>query len=324
MMSLSIRVLLASLLLLGCSSSESAPLSGAGGAEGTAGETSSSGEAGTAASRPLTGTITLSLKPASEVTMTAAFSVAGGTVYDGVVPEAFPLAVAQEEQGCQLLKPALPFCSAGCGGDAACVDDETCAPYPKAQNVGVLQLEGLGRASVTMEPFPPGFAYQSQALPHPPCEEGEPVRLSADGFSVATVCIAPLVVSTAVFPVQRGQALDLTWEAPAKADQTSVSIKLDVSHHGGKKGEIDCDVPDTGAFEIPAALVTALVDLGLAGYPTIVLTRRAKASSSEQPAISFAISSSIEREVDTGVTSCTEDVHCPTGQQCNTDKLTCE
>jgi hypothetical protein len=306
---------------LGCSSSESATPEGASGA---AGESGANGDAGAPALPPLLGTVTLSLKPASEATMSEAFSVAGGTVYDGLVPEAFPLTVALEEQGCQLRKPALPFCSAGCGGGAACVDDETCAPYPKAQNVGVLRLEGLGSEPVTMEPFPPGFAYQSKALPHPPCVEGAAVRLNADGFSAATVCIAPLVVSNSAFPVQRGQALKLSWEAPAQADQTRLLIKLDVSHHGGKKGEIDCDVPDTGVLEIPATLITALVDLGLAGYPTIVLTRIASAPSPDQPGIEFAISSGIEREVDTGITSCTDDAQCPTGQLCNTDKLTCE
>jgi hypothetical protein len=320
---LTIRVLLAASALVGCSSSATVAPASAGNA-GAAGETGANGDAGASGLAPLTGTITLSLKPASEATMTEAFSVAGGTVYDGPVPETFPLAVALDETGCQLLKPALPFCSGGCGGDAACVDDETCAPYPNAQNVGILQLEGLGSEPVTMEPFPPGFAYQSRALPHPPCLEGESVRLSAPAFSAASACVAPLVVFNTAFPVKRGQALALTWEAPSQTDQTRLLIKLDVSHHGGKKGEIDCNVPDNGAFEISASLVTALVDLGLAGYPTIVLTRVASASSPAQPAVQFAISSGIEREVDTGITSCTENVHCPTGQQCNTDKLTCE
>jgi len=318
-----VRVLLATSLLAGCSSSSSATPEGLGGAS-AGGEAGSTSNAGASGSLPLTGTIRLSLKAANETTMAKAFSVAGGTVYDGPVPEAFPLAVALEEPGCRLLKPKLPFCSSGCGGDAACVDDETCAAYPKAQNVGILRLEGLGSAPVTMDPFPPSFAYQSQALPHPPCVEGESVRLSADGFGVATPCIAPLIVVNTDFAVTRGQPLELGWEAPTQADQTRLLIKLDVSHHGGKKGEIDCDVPDTGMFEIPASLVTALVDLGLAGYPTIVLTRSASASSSDQPAVNFAVSSGIEREVDTGITSCTEDAHCPTEQRCNTDKLVCE
>ena len=135
---------------------------------------------------------------------------------------------------------------------------------------------------------------------------------------------APLVVTSAQFPVKRDLALPLLWEAPSEPALAHVHIKLDISHHGGKKGEIDCDVPDTGSFEIPAALVTALVDLGLAGYPTIVLSRVASSASSEAPHVAFLVSSSIEREVDTGITSCTEDSQCPADQRCDTDKLTCE
>jgi hypothetical protein len=324
-------VLLATLLVAGCSSSESATPEAAGGA-GAAGETGAAGDKGVAgeagatgmASAPLTGTITLRLKEANVATGAKAFSVAGGSVYDGPVPETFPLAVALEEAGCQLLKPALPFCSEACGGDAVCVADETCAAYPKPQNVGVLQVDGLVGGAASMEPFPPSFAYQSASLPHPPCVEGHEVTLSADGFQASASCIAPLIVTNTEFPVRPDQALELTWEPPADPDQTRILIKLDVSHHGGKKGEIDCNIPDTASFEIPASLVTALVDLGLAGYPTIVLTRASSASSSAEPAVKFEIFSGVEREVDTGIVSCTDDTQCPTDQACNMDKLVCE
>jgi hypothetical protein len=318
------RVFFAAALLIGCSSSGGAASTGDGGAGGSP-ETASAGSAGATSAPTLTGTFTLSLKDAVEATMTEAFSVAGGTVYDGAIPPVFPLVVEREEHDCQLLKPKIPFCSGGCGGDAACVDDETCAPYPKAQNVGIVRLDGLGAAPVTMGPFPPSFAYQSSALAYPPCVEGDAVRLQADGFRVQAACVAPLVVpNTDVLTVNRGQAVKLAWEPPTYPYLTRLLIRLDVSHHGGKKGEIECDVPDNGGFEIPASLVTALVDLGLAGYPTIVLTRVASASSMEQPDVKFVVSSGVEREVDTGITSCTDDTTCPAGQLCNTDKLTCE
>jgi hypothetical protein len=329
-----VPALFAASLVAACSSSESATPEGAGGA-GSAGDTSSAGDTGSAgdtslagsagtASAPLNGTITLRLKEANPVTGAKAFSVAGGTVYDGVVPEAFPLEVALEEPGCQLLKPSLPFCSEPCGGDAVCVADDTCVAYPKPQNVGVLRLSGLISGAAAMDPFPPSFAYQSESLPHPPCVEGEQVGLGANGLNIGVWCVAPLIVTNTEFPVRREQALELTWEAPAEPDRTRIQIKLDVSHHGGKKGEIGCDVPDSGSFEIPASLVTALVDLGLAGYPTIVLTRTASGSALDQPFFRFAISSGVEREVDTGIISCTEDTQCPTDQACNMDKLVCE
>src|SRR4029079_1958057 len=120
---------------------------------------------------------------------------------------------------------------------------------------------------------PPSFAYQSDALPNPPCAEGADVSLMADAFSMQEKCIAPFDLAPGVVAVKRGEAMPLTWNAPSMPDLARVQIRLDISHHGGKKGEIDCAVPDMGAFEIPASLVTDLVDLGLAGFPTVQVAR---------------------------------------------------
>ena len=198
-------------------------------------------------------------------------------------------------------------------------------PYPKAQNVGVVRLEGLGAEPIAMDPFPPSFAYQSTALPYPPCEEGDAVRLRVDSFGAASVCIAPLVIpGSDVISVKRDRPAELSWTPPARTDLARMQIRLDVSHHGGKKGEIDCDVADTGAFQIPASLVTALVDLGLAGFPTIILTRVASASSPEAPEVRLVVSASVERDVDTGITSCSDTKKCPAGQQCDKSNSTCQ
>jgi hypothetical protein len=327
----SIQALLAASLLAGCSSEEAGPMaagtSGSGGDGGSAasgaGGAGTGGAGGAGGSSTLVGTFTVKLQHAVVATMTEAFSVVSGTVYSGKVPPIIPLAVDREEGPCKLLKPKIPFCTGGCGAAAACVDTETCMPYPKAQNVGVVRVEGLSSA-VTMDPFPPSYAYSSTALPYPPCEEGADVRLSADGFGAQTKCVAPLVLSdSGVVSVKRDQPVKVAWTAPGKPDMGRVTILLDVSHHGGKKGEIDCDVPDTGAFDIPASLVTALVDLGLAGFPTILVTRVASAPSATEPQIVLAASASVEREVDTGIKSCVDDTGCPMGQTCNKDNLTC-
>ena len=316
-------ILITASLLAGCSSAGGVMSTSAG--AGGSGEAGAFGNAGAIGADNLNGTFTLSLRHAVASTMTDAFSVVGGSVYDAPIPAVFPLVVDREEAGCRLLKPKIPFCTGGCGGEAACIDNETCMPYPKPQNVGVVRVEGLSGAPLAMDPFPPSFAYQSTALPYPPCAEGDAVRLLADSFSAETRCIAPLVIAAAdQISVKREQPVKLVWDAPSQPDIARVQIRLDVSHHGGKKGELDCDVPDTGAFEMPASLVTALVDLGLAGYPTIVLARVAAASSSEQPNLKLAALASVELEVDTGIASCTEDTNCPPGQLCNKDNLTCE
>jgi hypothetical protein len=75
-------------------------------------------------------------------------------------------------------------------------------------------------------------------------------------------------------------------------------------------------VPDTGSFEIPEPLVTKLVGLGLAGYPTIKVNRVAVGVDASNPEVSLLLSSSLTRAVDTGVISYQDDVECPDGQTC--------
>ena len=99
-------------------------------------------------------------------------------------------------------------------------------------------------------------------------------------------------------------------------------MKLQLAYHGGEKGEIDCDVPDTGAFEIPEPLVTKLISLGLAGFPSIIVGRYSSASSLKQSQVKLLMLSSIERAVDSGVKSCMEGKDCPSGA-CKED-LSCE
>jgi hypothetical protein len=115
-----------------------------------------------------------------------------------------------------------------------------------------------------------------------------------------------------------GQPTALTWVPPGQAGISRVQIVLEISHHGGYKGEIDCDVPDTGSFEIPATLVTALVNLGRAGYPTVGVTRHSTVAASAMPGVKLRVLSYVERPVDTGVISCgIGESMCPDGTTCD-------
>jgi hypothetical protein len=99
-----------------------------------------------------------------------------------------------------------------------------------------------------------------------------------------------------------------------------IRISLDLAHHGGKKGEIECEVPDNGAFEIPEPLVSELVSLGLAGFPTVNVTRLSQSNSTAPAQVSLVISASVEREVDSGVQSCLADSSCFAPDVCRADK----
>jgi hypothetical protein len=168
------------------------------------------------------------------------------------------------------------------------------------------------------------FAYQPPStLPNPPCEEGADVRATTDSLTLESTCIAQLELDLETPPeVRAGEGLPVSWVPAGVPDISRVHMVLDVAHHGGKKGEIVCDVADTGSFEIPESLVTDLVNLGLAGFPTIVVTRVAGVPGSVEPDVALTIASPVERLVNTGVTSCTDEMDCPDGTTCRVD-LTC-
>jgi hypothetical protein len=186
-----------------------------------------------------------------------------------------------------------------------------------------MHMQGLG-ADLALDPISKG--YSGPTLPYPPCTEGADVKLQADSFSVTGKCIAGLTLSGPdPIPVKSGMPAKFAWAAPGQAGISRIQIALEIAHHGGYKGEIDCDVPDTGSFEIPATLITALVNLGLAGYPTVAVTRVSTAASPGEPNVKLLVSSSLERAVDTGVTSCgIGDATCPNGTSCDDASKTCK
>jgi hypothetical protein len=251
-----------------------------------------------------------------------------GKVYGGPVPEATVWTVMEEGAGCQLLVPRVPFCSTDCGGSAACVDGDRCAPYPAAQDVGRVHVTGVG-AAFDMEPI--AGNYQPAAgftRAYPPFGEGAPIRMTAPGgrlgaFSLEGRGITPLVFEQTPAP-RMGQPLRLAWTPAGQPELGRIEVKLDVSHHGGARGKIECDVPDTGSLEIPAAQVSGLLALGVAGFPTIVVTRVATATAAVPAGIvALRVLSPVERAVDIeGLRSCTGDGQCSAGQRCGAD-LTC-
>ena len=74
--------------------------------------------------------------------------------------------------------------------------------------------------------------------------------------------------------------------------------------------------PDSGSFDIPEALVTKLLGLGLAGYPTINVNRVSVGLDAAHPDVSLLLSAALTRAVDTGVRSCQDDAECEDGETC--------
>jgi hypothetical protein len=210
-----------------------------------------------------------------------------------------------------------------------CVEDDQCASYPSAQNLGPVTISGLGSADVVMQPIANSYQLPGDvSLAYPPAAEGAPVGLQVNGgpfgaFSAQTKMVAPLIASGAL-TLDPSQPLSLTWTAPSDPSLARIQVKVDISHHGGSKGKIECDVADTGSLTIPASLVSSLIQLGVAGFPTVTLSRVASGSAAIAPGkVSLQVLSSVALAlVVPGVQSCHEDTDCPQGKTCQQD-LTC-
>jgi hypothetical protein len=299
-----------------------------GGATQTGGSTTGGASGGIGGSSEVAsqpdGEFTAELVTANSELGTPAFTKFLGIVYDHPSPDVLQLELDSEQNGCRLMVPKTPFCSPSCGSTGVCTDENVCTPWGQSQDVGVVHVTGLGPSELVLEPFPPGYMYQpNSTLPYPPCIEGSAIMVQTTAFHVQAKCIAPLtLLGTDPIPVMAGNGVALSWTPPGQSGATRIEIQLDISHHGGKKGEIDCNVADTGSFTIPEPLVTKLVSLGLAGYPTIVVRRVSTGYSLTDKIIRLTVASGVERSVNTGVRSCSEASDCPTGLQCRAD-LTC-
>ena len=257
-----------------------------------------------------------------------------GKIYDGPSPAQIVWEDGEASGACRLRTPRVPFCSTPCGGSAVCVEDDTCAPYPKAGSAGPVTVSGValagGADTFTMDAIannyqPPAYA----ALLYPGFAEGDTIRLAADGdvfgaFAVHARGIDPLSLTSEDVALAADTAVTLTWTPAAAPALASVHVKLDISHHGGTRGMIECEGPDSGALELPGSLISQLLDLGVAGFPSIIVTRRSVGYTTiAEGRIDLVLSSRVERAVEiAGLTSCNGDSDCPDGQTCQAD-LTC-
>jgi len=343
-----VRALLFALALIGCGDS-SEPGDGpgtAGGGAGAGGSGASAGSnamagsagadmpqggapAGTGDLSELVGVFRVNMvaeKPATATSpnATPAHALLFGKILSGEDPQDVIWELADEQGDCKLFTPRVPFCDPGCGGSAVCVEDGECAPHPPVQDLGTLQLTGLG-SELSIRYI--ARNYQSPTLAYPPCAEGDAVRLTTGGgsypsFTLESRCIAPLEITGGV-RIEDGQALALRWPAPGQTDLARIKIKVDISHHGGAKGKIECDVADTGTLDVPAALVDQLVDLGIAGWPTVAITREASSpvTAGTPENVALMISQNGEQPIEIpGLVSCTANEHCPAGQTCQPEQ----
>ncbi len=239
---------------------------------------------------------------------------------------------------CQLRIPSYPFCSMSCG-TGACVADETCMPYPTSQDVGTIHVAGVHTAAGASEldlvhnvssAGVHSYSHGATSLAYPGFADGDPITVTASGsaytpaFTLTAAGIAPLAITSSAPTLQRNTAIDVTWTPPATAAASRIRIKVDISHHGGLRGQIDCDTADDGSLTLGAAMLTQLIDLGVAGFPTIEVTReRVGSALTVGGRVDLTISSMISQAITIpGVISCNDDTMCTPPATCQPD-LTC-
>lgn len=295
---------------------------GIGGSSAGSGGSSAAGSGGSSGGK-LYGYFNVVMNPAVEDTDTMANTTVLGKLYDGENPTPMAWQKKDEAEGCELDTPNAVLCQPACGSSAVCVSSNMCVPYATAQTAGTVTLKGLGSADIEMQPRANNYQLPAgTTLAYPPCTAGAKISLAADGgghgaLALEAQCISPIEAPASVM-LTKGQPLALRWTAPA-AQGSRMHVLLDISQHGTSKGKIECETDDDGMLDIPAKLTDALIDLGFSGFPTVLLTRENEstpASGNVVLNVSSPFRAAIKIE---GLTSCTEDSQCPSGQKCASD-----
>ena len=254
-----------------------------------------------------------------------------GKVYDGVSPESIVWEEAISEAGCRLLTPRVPFCEEPCGGSAVCAEDNQCVKYPTAHAVGVVKVKGVrtdsGATEFTMKPIVNGYQPPEEIkLPFPAFAEGDTIQVEGvdadqSSFKIEAKGIAPLELTASERSLERDKPLVIEWVAKGALSSARMLLRLDISHHGGSKGKIECDVDDNGKLQLPAGMIAMLLDLGVAGFPTVIMTRESLGKVElSYGVVALRIDSSVEAEVVIpGLISCTKNEDCPSGATCQSD-----
>jgi len=242
-------------------------------------------------------------------------------IQGGVQNAVDPTAVwdVKEKNGdCSLMLGRLLACNPDCAVGKKCAGSNMCIDAPTNRDLGTVTVTGLG-ASVALEKQTNTSYSHNLTDKYPPFAPEAEVGLKSTGGAISALTLAGRGIEPLDFPgtglmVSRNQPLPITWTASAKNKSARVHIKLDIAHHGNIAARIECDVADSGSTTIPAALVTKLMDQGLAGFPSIALTRQTVDSATVPGGCAdFVVASSEERLVDVeGVISCnTQDPTCP-------------
>ncbi|MCY1075010.1 hypothetical protein [Archangium lansingense] len=258
------------------------------------------------------------------------YTAVQGRVLSGVVPANVRQVEAQEGE-CRLLRGRTLFCEPACGASQTCGEEGVCIPYPTARNVGSVRVRGL-KSELSLSPSSARFYSSSgTTLPHPGFDEGASIKLVAAGSEVESFTLRGQGVSALVVPeeamtLERSKPATVSWAPSTSAAAARIQLVVDLAHHGGIAASLECDgLPDTGSYTLPAGMISKLLDVGVAGFPKITISRRsADSADTSVGCVELLVLSQVDREIlIPGLVSCSGDEDCPEGKTCQPD-LTCQ
>lgn len=254
----------------------------------------------------------------------------GYSAIDGEINEAIiPTAILEETfaaGGCRLLEPQNPFCDPPCSAGEAC-SQAGCIAYPERLETGEVRLAGL-EVDVVMNPRA-DQRYFETALPHPVFSPNTAIQLTSSGGEVGPLELsgrgfAPLELREGTWTVQPGQPLLVEWTAEPGGEAT-IQLTINVDQHGTSPVTLVCEGPDTGSFEVPAAVVDALLGAGVSGFPVGHAYRRTVDSMvADTGCVEFQVRSHQSAAIEVmGHTPCVGDDDCAEGTTCDLMTQTC-
>jgi hypothetical protein len=241
------------------------------------------------------------------------------------------------EGDCELYVPEMPFCDPSCDSGKTCIagtDESFCSAAETLYDLGTVTVKGLqsseGTESLELTGVVKKYSLGKNTLLYPPFAEGDAVSIEAsgkdiDGFTVSSNGIEPLeVLTSGDITMEKNKPVSIEWTPATMANNSTIEVVIDISHHGGQRGEVRCSTDDTaGSLEIPAALITKLMNLGYAGFPSMDINRVATGSTTtEAGRVDFIISSGETKAIQIpGLASCDESHPCESGKTCGTDAM---
>lgn len=255
-----------------------------------------------------------------------------GIVKTGASPKLVLWNEVAKNGSCRLLTPETPSCIPACGSGFVCIAKDQCIEDPTPINAGNVSITGLattsGKSSFALVFYPLMKNYRVPAetsVKFPPFAEGDNVTLSASGdtgisaFTVSVKGISPLKVLNDSISLEDGKQVNLQWTPATIAGASTISVVVDLSHHGTSKGKIECEGADNGQMVIAANLVDGLKALGISGYPKADISRKAIGTNGTV-GVDLVLESQVTKFLSIpGLISCSSSDECPVGQECQQD-----